>query len=82
MASLNVIVVKWSDGSYSPVDINTIFSVPEHPEYDWEVSDTLTQFGIVNFGTDNSILKSRKNQIYTYLAFKRPLCFNFDSYAR
>ena len=32
-----------SDDSYSPVDINTMLIVPEHPEYPgWEVSDILT----------------------------------------
>ena len=26
-------VVKWSDDFYSPVDVNTMSTVPEHPEY-------------------------------------------------
>ena len=39
------VVVKWSDDSYSPVDINTMSRVPEHPDYfsrNKEVSDILT----------------------------------------
>ena len=29
--------------TYSPVDFNTMSTVPEHPDYDeWEVSDILT----------------------------------------
>ena len=36
------VVVKWSDDSYSPVDINTMSRVPEHPDYDdRKVSDIL-----------------------------------------
>ena len=35
------VVVKWSDDSYSPVDINTRSTVLEHPPH-WEVSDILT----------------------------------------
>ena len=74
MASFSVIVVKWSDSSYSPVGINTFFRVPEHPEYDWEVSDTLTQFVIVNFGNDTTVyLIGLGKTRYTYLAF-RGLC--------
>ena len=40
------VVVKWSDDSYSSVDINTMSTVPEHPDYDddVEVSDILTKF--------------------------------------
>ena len=34
--------MKWSDDSYSPVDINTMSRVPEHPDIDWEVIDILT----------------------------------------
>ena len=37
------VVVKWSDDSYSPVDINTMSTVPEHGEYGrLKVSDILT----------------------------------------
>ena len=37
------VVVKLSEGSYSPVDINTMSTVPEDPEYpSWKVSDILT----------------------------------------
>ena len=38
------VVVKWSDDSYSPVDINTMSTVPEHPDFDDDVkvSDILT----------------------------------------
>ena len=37
------VAVKGSDDSYSPVGINTMSTVPEHPFYDKvEVSDILT----------------------------------------
>ena len=44
--------------THSPVDISAMSTVSEHPKYDWEVSDTLTQFCIVSFGTNTTILLS------------------------
>ena len=60
MASQSVVLKKYawlhtrgSDDSCLPIDVTVMSRVPEHPQYDWEVSGTISDLQFVLLTTES-----------------------------